>query len=155
MNLLTIFRRQKPSIPKIKYDLSYLEDEEPKMRKLYSRVLTLMEEKKPYLDGNFSIGQLSRTLFCNRAFVSKTINLCSGHNFRWLINSYRVRYAAQLMRDDPMMKIEEVARLSGFNTLPTFNSAFKMNMKERPSEYLTKIRRSQGRRLSKSLALRP
>ena len=39
------------------------------------------------------------------------------------------------------MKMEEVARLSGFNTIPTFNTAFKTVMNERPSEYQAKVHR--------------
>ncbi|MBR6457147.1 MAG: AraC family transcriptional regulator, partial [Bacteroidales bacterium] len=121
--------------------LSYLEDNAPHMAKLYSRVLGLMEEKKPWLDGDFCVGQLAKRLFCNRSFLSRTINICSGHNFRWLVNYYRIVYAAELMKKDPHMKVEEVAKMSGFNTLPTFNYAFKLLMKERPSEFLAKVRR--------------
>ena len=113
------------------------------MVRLWSRVTDLMEQKRPWLDRDFCIGHLARRLFCNRAFLSRTINLCSGHNFRYLINSYRVGYAADLMRKDPYMKIEQVADLSGFNTLPTFNAAFKLQMRQRPSEYLGRIRRGQ------------
>ena len=115
----------------------------------------MMEEKKPWLDGDFCVGQLAKRLFCNRAFLSKTINICSGHNFRWLVNYYRVLYASSLMKDDPYLKIEEVAKMSGFNTLPTFNSAFKYVMKERPSEYMGRFRNSLlGPLPSRSRALR-
>ena len=37
--------------------------------------------------------------------------------------------------------MEEVAKLSGFNTIPTFNSAFKAIMNERPSEYQAKVQK--------------
>ena len=60
------------------------------------------------------------------------------------------------MKKDPYMKVEEVAKFSGFNTLPTFNSAFKMIMRQRPSEYMGDVRNSlQGRLLSRSRGLRP
>lgn len=126
------------------------------MTKLYERVLGLMEEKKPWLDGDFCVGHLAKRLFCNRSLLSKTINICSGHNFRWLVNYYRVVYATDLMKKDPYMKVEEVARLSGFNTLPTFNSAFKFILKERPSEYLARVRGKTILRLpSRWQGLRP
>ena len=142
MNLFAFFRRRKPSLPPrpVSPDYSYLEDTAPQMTKLYSRVLALMDEKKPWLDGDFCIGQLAKRLFCNRSFLSRTINICSGRNFRWLVNYYRIVYASDLMRKDPHMKIEEVAKLSGFNTLPTFNYSFKLMMKERPSEYMARVR---------------
>lgn len=158
MNLFAIFRRRKASAPSrpVSPDLSYIEDDSPQMTKLYSRVLGLMEEKRPWLDGDYNIGQMAKHLFCARTFLSKTINICSGHNFRWLLNYYRVIYASDLMKKDPYMKVEEVAKFSGFNTLPTFNSAFKMIMRRRPSEYMGDIRNSlQGRLLSRSRGLRP
>ena len=142
MNLFALFRRRKASLPPrpISPDYSYLEDYAPQMTKLYSRVLGFMEEKKPWLDGDFCVGQLAKRLFCNRAFLSRSINICSGHNFRWLVNYYRIVYASELMKKDPHMKVEEVAKLSGFNTMPTFNYAFKLLLKERPSEYLARVR---------------
>ena len=157
MNLFAFFRRRRPSPPPrpVSPDLSYIEDDSPRMTKLYSRVIGLMEDKRPWLDGDYNVGQLAKSLFCARSFVSKTINICSGHNFRWLINYYRVIYASALMKKDPYMKVEEVAKFSGFNTLPTFNSAFKMIMRQRPSEYMAEIRNSlPGRLLSRSRGLR-
>ena len=38
-------------------------------------------------------------------------------------------------------EMEEVAKLSGFNTLPSFNAAFKSVMNERPSEYQAKVQK--------------
>ena len=153
MNLLSslkkiLFGRRQVSDPAARRfpaspDLSYLAESDGRMLKLWSRVTELMEQKRPWLDRDFCIGHLAQRLFCNRSFLSRTINLCSGHNFRYLVNYYRVGYAADLMRKDPYMKIEQVADLSGFNTLPTFNAAFKLQMRQRPSEYLGQIRRGQ------------
>ena len=62
-------------------------------------------------------------------------------NYSTFVNTYRVKHAADLIAKDPRMKMEEVAKLSGFNTIPTFNSAFKAIMNERPSEYQAKVHR--------------
>lgn len=121
-------------------DLSYIPDEEPVLRRLYDRIVVYMDDKTPYLDGDFSIGDLSRHMFTNKVRVSKTVNHCYGKNFRSFINEYRIRYAADLIKKDPRMKMEEVARLSGFNTMPTFNAAFKNFMHERPSEYQARVK---------------
>lgn len=158
MNLFAFFKRRKPSLPSrpVSPDLSYLEDNSPQMTKLYSRILDLMDEKRPWLDGDFCVGQLAKHLFCNRSFLSRTINICSGHNFRWLVNYYRVVYATELMKKDPYMKVEDVAKRSGFNTLPTFNSAFKFIIQERPSEYMSRVRSTATARYpSRTGALRP
>ena len=122
-------------------DLSYLNDEEELTRILYHRITCFMEEKRPFLYGDFSIGELSKKMFASQARISRAIKRYSQMNFRGFVNSYRVKYASNLISKDPRMKMEEVARLSGFNTIPTFNTAFKTVMNERPSEYQAKVHR--------------
>ena len=75
------------------------------------------------------------------SFWAKAVNKYAGMNYSAFINSYRVKHAAELISKDPRMKMEEVAKLSGFNTLPSFNAAFKSVMNERPSEYQAKVHR--------------
>lgn len=117
-----------------------VKDEAKDMNALYMRIEKLMKEKSPYLDGDFTIKDLSHSVYHNRAYVSKTINKVAKVNFRNYINSYRIKYAVELIKKDPRIKISEVASLSGFNSLPTFNSSFKDVMSMRPSEYLCELR---------------
>lgn len=135
-------RKRTPAYPRSHYharDLSYLQDGDAYMNRLYDKAKTYMEEKRPYLYGTFSIGELSQKIYANRTHVSKAVNSLSGMNYSTFVNSYRVKYAAELISKDPRMKMEEVAKLSGFNTIATFNSAFKAIMNERPSEYQAKV----------------
>ena len=135
-------RKRTPKIPDWEYrprDLSYLDDNKDHLDKVFTRVTNYLEEKQPYLYGSVSVGELSQKIFANRTQVSKAVNRLSGKNFSTFVNTYRVRHAAELISKDPRMKMEEVARLSGFNTLPTFNAAFKSIMNERPSEYQAKV----------------
>ena len=111
-----------------------------KMARLYSRVVTLMEEKRPYLDSEFSMNDLSLTVFCNRTYLSKTINILSGRNFSQFVNYYRVQYCVELIRQNPNMRIFDLAMMSGFHSTVSFNMAFKLNMGETPSSFQERVR---------------
>lgn len=115
------------------------ENEKEDLLEIFRKVERFMIEKKPYLDGDLCIAELSRSLYTSRPLVSLAINQCTGMNFRSYLNSYRVDYAASLIRSNPDTKLEEVSRMSGFNTLPTFNSAFRKKMGLTPSAYSRQI----------------
>ena len=61
-------------------------------RRLYARILQIMEDKKPYLDPQFNLCQLANLACTNRTRLSSTLNNQTGMNFsRWLAN-YRVKH---------------------------------------------------------------
>lgn len=124
-------------------DLSYLKDDSDSLKKVFDKIERLMKEKKPYLNCDFSISMLAAAIFCSQTMVSRAINRMSGKNFCNYVNSYRVDYAAELMRKDRRLKISEIAKMAGFNSLPPFNSSFKIQMKMCPSQYLSLL--EQGR----------
>ena len=111
-----------------------------RMRKLYERVVDVMEKKHPFLDEEFTLDDLARIVFSNRAYLSKTINILSGRNFSQFVNGYRVRYSMDLLRRDPSLRLIDVAMMSGFHTTVTFNMAFKLNMGETPSQFQERVR---------------
>ena len=113
-------------------------EDEQKMSRLYSKITAYMESAEPFLDDSFSLRDMSITMYSNKVYISKTINVMSGRNFRQFVNYYRVRYAAELMKKDPGMKIVEIASLSGFHNTVTFNQSFKYYMGETPSAYQQK-----------------
>lgn len=117
-----------------------VKDEHPvetgRMQQLYDRVITHMEEKKPFLDEDFSMADLASSVYSNRAYLSKTINIMSGHNFAQFVNGYRIRYGVDLLRKDRSLRIIDVAMMSGFHTTVTFNMAFKLYMGETPTQFL-------------------
>jgi AraC-like DNA-binding protein len=115
-------------------------EEMGRMQQLYDRVSALMEEKKPFLDYEFTIADLAGAVFSNRAYLSKTINVISGRNFNQFVNGYRVRYSVDLLRRDPFLRVIDVALMSGFHTVVTFNMAFKLNMGETPSRFQERLR---------------
>lgn len=117
---------------------SYIEkaDEDKKMNNLYRRVVMYMEEKRPYLDQTFDMASLADLMFTNKLYLSKTINVLSGRNFRQFVNYYRVQRAIELFKQDPRLKICEVSEMSGFHTAVSFNMSFKVNTGKTPTEWL-------------------
>ncbi len=116
------------------------EDEALRMNRLYEKVVSLMENKKPYLDDEFSLSDMAACVYTNKSYLSKTINVFSGRNFCQFVNYYRVMYSVELMKKDPHLRVAELAAMSGFHTVVTFNMAFKLNMNLTPSELLAKVR---------------
>jgi len=110
--------------------------DDKRMTALYKRVIDYMEDKKPYLDEEISLEQFSRHVYSNKTYLSKTINVMSGHNFRQFMNYYRVEYSLSLLKENPSMRMEEVAMMSGFHNVVSFNMAFRLFMSETPTEWM-------------------
>lgn len=93
---------------------------------LFKRLCSYMEHKKPFLVESLTLGDVASAMFTNTLYLSRTINACSGKNFRRFINDYRVDYAMTLFRRNMSLKVSELAEMSGFHTVVTFNMAFKL-----------------------------
>lgn len=111
-----------------------------RMSRLYARVVSLMEQKRPFLDDEFGLEDLALSVFTNKSYLSKTINVMSGRNFSQFVNYYRIQYSMELMRKDPRLRVVDLALMSGFHTTVTFTMAFKLNVGETPSQYLERVR---------------
>ncbi|MBR4755640.1 MAG: AraC family transcriptional regulator [Bacteroidales bacterium] len=123
-------------------------EEDRKMNNLYRKVMFLMTEKKPYLDPSFCMNDLAEQVYSNKLYVSKTINILSGRNFRQFLNYHRIQHAMALFRKDPRLKVSEAAEMSGFNSTVSFNMAFKVNTGKTPSEWMQEHVRDQDERLA-------
>ena len=120
--------------------VSYV-DSDSKSACLYNEVVRIMEKRRPWLQDDFGIDDLARMSRTNRMYLSKTINFHSGRNFNQLVNYYRVKYSLELIHKDPKLKIVEIAQMSGFHTVVSFNSAFKLNQRMTPSEYIQSLKK--------------
>lgn len=112
-----------------------------KMNALYERALAYMDEHSPYLDEFFSLEDFSRKLYTNKVYLSRTINVYSGRNFRQFVNFYRVKYSIELMRRDSRLKVDELATMSGFHSNVSYNMAFRLFMNETPKEWMMSHRK--------------
>lgn len=116
-------------------------DSDSRSAGLFNDVVRVMENRKPWLQDDFNIEDLARMTHTNRMYLSKSINFHSGRNFNQLVNFYRIRYAVDLMKKDPSLRMNEVSRMSGFHTVVSFNMAFKLNERMTPTEFVQSLKR--------------
>jgi AraC-like DNA-binding protein len=94
-----------------------------------------MEKEKPYLNPDFQLMDLRQVLPTNRTYLSQFINTEYGCNFYQLVSRYRIEEAKQLMRQNPSMKMQEVAANSGFSSPTVFGRVFARETGMTPTEW--------------------
>ncbi len=115
-------------------------------KELYGRIVAHFEEDKPFLDPNLSIHDVVRKLYSNKLYVSRAISQFTGRNFCQFVNYYRITHSMEMFRDNPELKVHELSLMNGFNSIVSYNMAFRLFMGENPSEW---CRRERVRLLKK------
>ena len=105
--------------------------------KIVDKLENLIAHKKPYLNPDLTIKDLSEEFDLHHKSLSQIINSQFSKNFYDFINFYRIQEAIDLMKDNSneKMKILEILYTVGFNSKSAFNSAFKKNTGKTPSEF--------------------
>ncbi len=88
------------------------------------RIGDLMRVDKPYQRPTFSRTDLARELDVSKDVVSRVINGAFDKSFRQLLNEHRVNEAKALLVNTDL-QVTAIAFDVGFNSLATFNRAFK------------------------------
>lgn len=109
-------------------------------KSIYDRLVMMFEDEKLYLDPDLNLTYVARKLFTNKVYLSKTISLYSGKNFCTFVNNYRVRHALEVFRNDPYLRVGQLAQISGFRSVPAFNIAFRGCLDSSPSEWCRNYR---------------
>ncbi|HRW99492.1 MAG TPA: helix-turn-helix domain-containing protein [Cyclobacteriaceae bacterium] len=124
---------------KKKYDNLNLSEEEVDRYK--KKLIAIIESQKPYLNANFSLAQCASLTGIPTYILSYVLSNGLNQNFVNLINSYRVEEAKKLLVDSSKqhISIAGIAHDCGFNTLSSFNSAFKKFTNVTPSDYRKKV----------------
>jgi len=128
-------------IPGVKKKYTNLKINDSQLEEFRSRILSVMKDKRPYIDPGFSLSVLSELTGIQTHILSFVFTASFKKNFQLFTNSYRVE-AAKAMLLDPSKKHYSIAGISeecGFNSLSSFNTAFKKIAGQTPSEY--RIRR--------------
>ncbi len=115
-------------------------EQEEIIRDIYLRLENYFDTAKPYLDGRLTISDVARKLYTNKAYVSKAVNRMSGLNFSQYVNKRRIAYALELFVSNPDLRINELAHLSGFNSVASFNISFRNFVRQSPSEWAKRVR---------------
>ncbi len=94
-----------------------------------------MEKEKPYLNKDFRLIDLMQVLPMNRTYLSQFIMAEYGCNFYQFVAKYRVEEAKRLMRENPGLKIQDIAERSGFSSPVVFSRTFVRETGISPSEW--------------------
>lgn len=129
-------KRQETRIPAVEgIDMSPSNSDE----ELFQRVCQLMEKERLYQNNNLKVADVSGRLGVNSRYVSNCINELKGCSFTQFVNGYRVRYAQELLRENPDAKMTNVYVQAGFSNEVTFFRTFKMHVGMTPREWIEKI----------------
>ncbi len=112
-------------------------------QQIAERVRTLMEVDKLYHEPTFSRAALAREINISENTLSRVINVAFGKSFPQMMNEFRVEDAKRML-NDPSIPVQVVAFEVGFNSLASFNRAFREITGGAPSSYRLKKRATPG-----------
>jgi AraC-like DNA-binding protein len=110
------------------------------------QLLSLFRAEKPFLDPQLSLADLSEKLSISTKHLSQVINQSFNKSFFDFINSYRIQEFQQILkasRDDKMTVLEVMFQV-GFNSKSSFNTAFKKETGQTPTEFRKVIRQMRS-----------
>ncbi|MEO9482370.1 MAG: helix-turn-helix transcriptional regulator [Ekhidna sp.] len=102
-----------------------------------NRIEAVMANQKPYLNSEFSLSELSQLTSIPKHLLSRYFSESLNQSFSEFTNNFRVSRAKELLIDKKFgnHKIAIIAYECGFNSLSSFNSAFRKLVSLSPSEY--------------------
>jgi AraC-like DNA-binding protein len=124
---------------KEKYKMSSLTQTEA--QKMLFELEILMQTKQPFTNPELTLKALSQMSAIPERTLSQIINEYKHQNFFDFVNSYRVKYAMELLKNKQNHKrtMLDILFDAGFNSKSTFNAAFKKQSGETPSEFKNKF----------------
>jgi AraC-like DNA-binding protein len=101
------------------------------------QLLALFTSEKPYLDPQVSLSDLSEKLNVSSKHLSQVINQSYNKNFFDFINSYRIQEVQKILKEskDDKITVLEAMYEAGFNSKSSFNTAFKKETGQTPTEF--------------------
>ncbi len=110
----------------------------PELAQTYlTRLQTVMLDEKPYLESDINMQQLAARLAMSSHHLSQIINEKLGLNFFEFINDHRIAEAKRRIADpaNHNLNLAEIGLEVGFNSISSFNAAFKKHAGMTPSNY--------------------
>ncbi len=108
---------------------------------VYQEIITVLERDAIFMRPDISLNTLGELTGHSKHIISASINTNAQMNFNSLINFYRIQKAKEILNDQTSLKytISSIAYDTGFNSLSSFNAAFKKFEKITPSSYRNAI----------------
>lgn len=112
-----------------------------KMDEIVVAINDHLNEKRSFLDKQYSMTKLANELNIPPQYVSAVINERENMNFNDYINNLRIQYCIELLNRNghKHYKLESVADKCGFNNRNTFTIAFKKVTGKTPMKYIKDI----------------
>ena len=129
----------------------------PRDKDVYDKCCDYMSRTKAFLVQDFRLEDLSHAVYMNSTYLSRAINRYYG-DFRLWLSEYRINYAKEVFLRNPSLRVIELASLSGFKSVSTFNISFKLFNGISPSIWCKKVKlevESGARRKELEKWLRP
>ncbi|MDW3190758.1 MAG: AraC family transcriptional regulator [Cytophagales bacterium] len=103
------------------------------------RIHSVMGEQKPFLQRDFNLGSLSELTAIPKHLLSRYFSENLRQSFTDYTNAYRIEKAKELLQSPSFKhhKIAVIAYECGFNSISSFNAAFRKVTSVSPSAYKT------------------
>ncbi len=103
----------------------------------FNQIIFLVEKDKLFINPNLILRDIADQMPISRTYVSQIINENSGCNFYDFINTYRVEEVKKCLADENKKNkcILDCALNAGFKSKATFNTIFKKETGQTPSQY--------------------
>ena len=118
-----------------KYKTTRVSDDQTE--RLFTKVIDIVATNQQYTNPELTLKSLSESLNVSTQVLSMVINQKSGKNFNAFVNHYRIEEALKLLSDSDHQNftISAIAFKVGFNSLSSFNSAFKKQTGKTPQAH--------------------
>jgi AraC-like DNA-binding protein len=132
---LAVVKKYLQQVNTVKYQTTTFSETETKS--LFEQIENLVKEQNLFLESEISLTTLSKRLKASTQKISFTINTKAGCNFNEYINRHRVAYAIELLNkaEGKNFTIASIGTEAGFNSLSSFNQAFKKVTGKTPSRF--------------------
>jgi len=107
-------------------------------KRIIQKLLNIFEEEKLYTKEGLTISKLADHAGEKEYLLRRAINGQLGYtNFNNFLNHYRIREACRLINENNLKELtfQEIAFKMGYQSVATFNRAFKKETDKTPSEY--------------------
>ena len=107
------------------------------VEEIYEKILLKFVVEKKYRDSEYTAAKMAEEIGCNARYISAVVHLRYRDNFSQLINDFRIKEAMYMITDKHFadLKMEDVARATGFANRQCFYSAFYRKNGMTPLEY--------------------